>query len=518
MILSEHLQLLMKREGRVVLGRKWFNLWLLTLVLVATFISVAFSNGSMRYLSEKMNDPFTNWVNIVNSNNAKFDQLHQSVRTPEVQQHYGFEGVQGDVYYSLTFSGKVGQQYFLECRFFEHMQSELIQAILSPDNVVADCAIAQQQLSDESLGFIITRDVLQKLGYSTDSIPAYIDYLSYSYGADSLGVSLIEGQFAPVPVPLLAVVRRLPMNMDMIAGRYFYEQLNNDDTYPLNMNNAGYQRKVCFFVADGVEGFETAVEQALPDSLRRSLQILTAEPEIQTPLRSWKPGEVKSVYFGELNTPTAAYQQLVADVERQFDKSLVRRVYAYELSNYNVSDVNFLSLSFVTLDSIRAFEHYAKDNFGVQIEMSQVNAKENFNAVSVMANILSWAMIVFSIVCIVIFIVNMLQSYFQKVKRNLGTFKAFGISSAELTCVYVLILLLIIAAAIGIALLIAWLAQLCMPLLGMLKDGEFNYLSLWSLKTFFAVLIVVLAAIATVVIVMKRLLHQTPGDLIYDRN
>ena len=122
----------MKREGRVVLGRKWFNLWLLTLVLVATFISVAFSNGSMRYLSEKMNDPFTNWVNIVNSNNAKFDQLHQSVRTPEVQQHYGFEGVQGDVYYSLTFSGKVGQQYFLECRFFEHMQSELIQAILSP--------------------------------------------------------------------------------------------------------------------------------------------------------------------------------------------------------------------------------------------------------------------------------------------------------------------------------------------------------------------------------------------------
>ena len=149
--------------------------------------------------------------------------------------------------------------------------------------------------------------------------------------------------------------------------------------------------------------------------------------------------------------------------------------------------------------------------------MSQVSSKENFNAVSVMANILSWAMIVFSMVCIIMFIVNMLQSYFQKVKRNMGTFKAFGISSAELINVYVLILLAIVVSAVLISLSVTWLIQLLLPVVGLLKDGQFNYLSLWNLKTVCSIAIVIIATVVTVRVVMSRLLRQTPGDLIYDR-
>lgn len=50
-----------------------------------------------------------------------------------------------------------------------------------------------------------------------------------------------------------------------------------------------------------------------------------------------------------------------------------------------------------------------------------------------------------------------------------------------------------------------------------MKDGEFNYLSLWSLKTVWSTVIVIVATLATVKLVMGRLLHSTPGDLIYDR-
>lgn len=116
------------------------------------------------------------------------------------------------------------------------------------------------------------------------------------------------------------------------------------------------------------------------------------------------------------------------------------------------------------------------------------------------------------------FIVNMLQSYFQKVKRNLGTFKAFGMGTNELIHVYVLILLAIIVSAIIIALAITWLLQIILPLFGVLKDGQFNYLSLWSVKTLICIVIVIVSTVLTVRIVMKRLLKQTPGDLIYDRN
>ena len=513
-LLNEYLNLLAQRESGVVLGKKWFNLWLLTAVLTATFLSISFSNGSMIYLSEKMNDPFTNWVNISNGfGSDKFDEFRDAVSQEDVQQHYGFSDVQSDNYFSLSMVGKNKKIHYLQCRFFERLNSNLIHAVLSEENVVAQCAIPDSLLQNQTYGFVITLDVLHKLGYSEKDIPAYIDYLAYSRGADSLGVAMIEDEFAAAPVPVLGVVRRLPMNMDLIAAKYFYEQYNNDTTYPLNMNNEQYQREMIYYVDESIADFETKVATFVPDSLGVDI---VEDP--QTELQSWKPGKMISVYVGQASTPLSICQDVNKKILAAFPQDKVVRIYKYDSSDHELSMSNFVSVNFSNLDSIRAFEHYAKDNFNVQIEMSQVNAKENFNAVSVMANILSLAMIVFSIICIIMFIVNMLQSYFQKVKRNLGTFKAFGMSSDELIRVYVLILLAIVVSAIVMALAVSWLIQLLLPLFGIMKDGEFNYLSLWSLKTLLCVVIVVIATWFTVRIVMHRLLRQTPGDLIYDRD
>lgn len=126
-------------------------------------------------------------------------------------------------------------------------------------------------------------------------------------------------------------------------------------------------------------------------------------------------------------------------------------------------------------------------------------------------------MIVFAVVCIILFIVNLLQSYFQKVKRNLGTFKAFGISNQELITVYVLIMIATTIAAIIIALIVSLFIQELLPLLGVLKDGKYAFLSLWSAKTIYSIAIIIIASIVTVYIVMHKLLKSSPGDLIYDR-
>jgi ABC-type antimicrobial peptide transport system permease subunit len=149
--------------------------------------------------------------------------------------------------------------------------------------------------------------------------------------------------------------------------------------------------------------------------------------------------------------------------------------------------------------------------------MAQVNAKKNFNAISVLANILSWAIVAFSILCIILFIVNLLQSYFQKVKRNLGTFKAFGISNAELISVFVVIMIVLAAASILISLTVVYCVQTVLPMLGFVKEGGFGYLYLWNDMTMGTIAIVVISSVVTVYVVMRRLLSATPGDLIYDR-
>ncbi len=522
-MLSEHLQLLIKRESKEVLGRRYANLWLLTLVLSAMFISIAFSNGSMNYLSYKMNDPFTNWVNISNGyGSSEFERFHQEIEEPDIQDHYGFSDVEADKQFSLTFIGDTGDSYYLQNRFFGNIKSALVEAILSEDNVVGGCAVDFDRLSNQTVGFIITEDALHKLKYSLDNVPAYLDHLSSSVGADTLGVELIDGIFAAAPVPLLGVVKRLPGNMDMIAARYFFEQFNNDPLYPFDLNREEYQKSLIFFADESVNKeqiFEAAIAAA-PDSLKNSLGIVTDSHDSYKQLTTWKSGEIYTLTVEDINTvPVEAIQQISKGILSAFKgKADVKRLFDYEGTDHTLPEYDFLSVNFSTLDSIRPFEAYAKDNFNVQIEMSQVNAKENFNAVSVMANILSWAMIVFSMVCIIMFIINMLQSYFQKVKRNLGTFKAFGMNSQSLISVYSLIIIVIVVTATILALVLTWCIQELLPLFGVLKDGSFDYLSLWSMKTLWSVLIIFVATLLTVRIVMGRMLRSTPGDLIYDRN
>ena len=516
MILKEYLKLLASREAKVVLGKNFANLWLLTIVLFATFLSIAFSNGSMKYLSDKMNDPFTNWVDIQKGyGNGDFDGLRSAVEDVELQERFFFDEVQNDNYFALTMLAANGGYHYLEVRFFESFNSKLMQAILNKENVVGNCCVANENLINETYGLVVTEDVLKKLGYSIETAPAYLHYLSRSVDADTLGIRLYENEFAAAPLPLLGVVKRLPGNMDMIASKFLYEQWSNDNTFPLDLNNEDYRRNIIYFVEDGVTDFEEKVITLIPDSLNNFLfQILE---DNQMELKGWKPGKMMSVFLGDHNTKTQAFIDL-DDKIQEYYKGSITRIYKYNSSEYVLPQASYLSLNFHTLDSIRSFEKFVKEQYNVQIEMAQVNAKENFNAVSIMANILSWAMIVFSIVCIIMFIVNMLQSYFQKVKRNLGTFKAFGMDSNELLYTYILILFVIVFMAILMAVSCTWIIELILPVMSIMKDGSYNYLSLWNPKTIYSMIIVLFATILTVYVVMGRLLKQTPGDLIYDRN
>ncbi|MBO7260565.1 MAG: hypothetical protein J6U97_03630 [Bacteroidaceae bacterium] len=521
-MLKEYLKLLARREAKVVLGGKMSNLWLLTLVLVATFVSIAFSNGSMKYLRDKMDDPFTNWVSIENSyedNSGIVSFRDDIINDQSLKEQYKFEGVQSESNIALSMYCKdLKRAVVLDVRSYSDLNSALMSAILSEDNVVSNAAVQSENIVYNTLGFIITKDVLvNDLKYSEDELPAYIYYSKYSEGADTLGFEMGHNdKYAPVPLPVLAVVEKLPMNVDMICSHYFYEQFNNP-TYPFNLNKKEYAESLSYFVPGEIVDFSEQLKEIAADRIDSYMPVQQYSDNQVDYITSWKEGSIVQVYPNRDRKTIADKAELNKIINNHFAEQGVVRVHRYAVSNYRIDRLRYLSVYFTSLDSIRAFEKFARQNYNVDVEMSQVSSKENFNAVSIMANILSWAMIVFSIVCIIMFIVNMLQSYFQKVKRNLGTFKAFGIGSMELISVYVLIMLAIIITAIVISLSFTWLLQALLPLFGVLKDGEFNYLALWNMKTICSIVIVIVATVVTVYAVMSRLLKQTPGDLIYDR-
>ena len=523
-IKNDYFRLFVKREGKVVLGKNYSNIWLLTLVLTATFVAVAFSNGSLKYLDFKMNDPFINWVDIENdSEQGDFEGLMSALSDPFNQEDYHFEGYQSDNQFSYFFYGKEDSNtQYLSCRFFGDFHSQLVEAILSEDNVVDGCAIESLEvLGDNAMGVIITKDVLTRLGY--DKAPAYIDLYSYCPGADSLGFKIENDRFR-TPIPVLGVVRRLPGNKDLIASRYFYEQRTNDINHPLNLCKSEYAKSLYFFIpADlDLEQVEKDIEQCAGVGV--TFDEYSFYPYEQLSWRNtvkvggeMKPSTYLKVLCNEGDFQYATTAGVQEFIESKYAGNDVRRLYDYTFRDHPVGTQAFLSVHFRDLNKIKEFEQFV-NQFEVKIEMSQINAKENFNAVRLMANILSWAMIAFAIVCILLFIINLLQSYFQKVKRNLGTFKAFGISNMELISVYMLIMAAIVVASIVISLIVVSIVQGVLPLLGILKDGQFNYLALWNLKTFAAIVIVLGASIYTVYKVMSNMLKLTPGDLIYDRD
>ena len=80
-----------------------------------------------------------------------------------------------------------------------------------------------------------------------------------------------------------------------------------------------------------------------------------------------------------------------------------------------------------------------------------------------------------------------------------------------------LIMAAIIFGALSISVTATWLVQGLLHVCGILKDGIFDYLLLWSHKTVSCIAIIMFAAVCTVYFVMRNLLKATPGDLIYDR-
>jgi hypothetical protein len=528
--MKQYLKLLMAREGKEVLGKKGSNLWVLTIVLVATFSSIAFSKGSMNYLKDKMADPFTNWVSINKDtiSNTRFNLFREKLQETETANSFDYRDVLMDQYLGLNIQGPNGGKVeYLSIRFFEHLHTPIVSTILKEDNIADGCKVDSSIFTDKTLGFIVTFKALERLGYSKDKIPPYIHFLSsmkeehaYDINTDSLGLKPLviskTVKFVPVALPILAVVRKLPNNVDMVSANFFYEQYhNNETTKPFDVvtHEANYLHHLVYWVSNdiGFEAFSQFVKQQISNAS------LYDESKKYLALKTWKDGSMITVDVGGEHLPIEVFNKVDKAVASQWNENQVQRVYQLETDeSVKAPRSDFLSVEFRSLNHIREFEAFAT-KYGISIEMEKIHSLENFNAVAIMAAILSAAMVIFSIVCIIMFLVNMLQSYFQKVQRNLGTFKAFGMNTRELTQVYIIILITIVFVAVAMALIITWSIQGILPIIGIEKEG-FNYLSLWNTTTYIATAVILVSTILTVIVVMTRMLSQTPGDLIYDRN
>ncbi|MCD8387452.1 MAG: ABC transporter permease [Bacteroidales bacterium] len=524
--MKESLKLLLRRECVEIIGPKGTNFWLLAGVAFVTFLAISFGNASIDFLTQRMADPFTNWVDIdIQQTANRLRPLEDSLSNPAVKKRFGFTNFQYDQNHSLTLlNGKVDR--IKVARVVKSLNCRLVKAILNEDNVVWSKFQPKDTISPEYMGMIITEDALSSMEYGSDhgKKQTYPQYLAVEGTlAQERPESIPSTQkIIEAPLPILAVVKHLPGNVDLLYSKYAMENIRKNNG-PFVFSDSRYFTNLYYWVPkENSEEVKALISNKGCDvtiiedpSLLRKLSILSPAQE-GVFLFVWCRGlDINSAY---------RLDQEIQEACQDFD---LWRIYDYALRDYEIENVyQFISIDFERLDSIRAFQRYLKENFNdredgnaipIDIDIAQVNSKENFSFVSVLAGVLSWAMIGFAIICIILFIVNMLQSYFLKVKRNLGTFKAFGISNRELIGVYVRMLFGLMLAAIILSLILCWVVQLALLLCHAVRQGGAPYLSLWCVKTWICVGIMLIATVVTAFLVMKSLLSHTPGDLIYDR-
>lgn len=516
---NDYLRLFIRRESRVVLGNRFVNLWVLTVMLLLTFLAISFSNASLSYLQQKMDDPFTNWVNLpVESENDLYRlQNYFGDSTSVLNQEYNIEHFSVDYSYHYIFFGKTPDKLpYLGCLFFQSfIDNPLLDAILAPSNIVNECSVPIEQLNDELIGVIITKEQMETMGYNdSTAYPSYIHFHQASEGAEQYGVTLYDG-YAMVPIPVLAVVRSLPMNMDIVAPLNFFQQQQSVNR-PFNLNNPNYASTLIYSVENPkvAEKINAFLYDNTDDDVDVSIDAVYMPYNI-----SFRNSTIVSVEGAYEDLSHEVINELDQMVRAEFAKETFTRVYDYEFSLLPSSSGSFVSVQFNSegLRTIRAFSEFLNREFHIDIEMSQIQSKENFSAVSVTATILTWTIIFFALISVILFIVNLLRTYFQRVKRNMGTFKAFGMSNRELIRIYILILVTIVSGAIIIALIAVVILQLLLMLLRLSYEGGSPFLLIGNLNTILAIVVILGSSVLTVYWVMKNQLSATPGDLIYDR-
>lgn len=502
-------KLFVELEGKEMLGKKYFNFVVLTVIFLLTLASISFSHSSLEYLRFKMEDPFINWVDIIRD--GKFDRLKQDLQNDGLKVRYQYSSYEMNQNLLYMFRSDQGKDLRFEGRTIDP-NSSLLGKIFDGKNVIQSRG---SSLYEEDYGLIVTQEMATRLGFEK-TLPSYIN-MSYpmdTLNANQLGlVSETRDGYYSVALPVIAIVKQLPDMMSFIATPFFYSQRKSQDD-PFDQTRPEYNNQLVFFIPLMAEKLEVQVKEEITQKLQSWRPgFVTKDVNL-----SWALGKRLTVTFNN-NSDPLKLNKFCYELLSKFKNEGLVRTYDYNFIKNNEEVIpDYLSIHFNSLDSIRSFQQFVKDEYEVKIDMSQIDSKENFNFVNKMGITLTGVLILISSVFIFTFIFFLLRTHFLKIKKNIGTFKAFGVTNNELTLIYLTIMFIFTVCAFGIAFCFTWFLQLFSIQIKCQIDEKFAYLDILSTWTVIIFIMAIVTSMVATWMVIHSLLKATPGDLIYDRD
>lgn len=497
------------RESQTLAGKSSKNILYLFSILFLTYFVIGFSSGCLEYLSGKMNDPFINWLVIKWPDSGPQMNVVINDLNSEKAKKYSFEQVQTGFIPLPNFRGENFKEEMFEGRTIDP-SSPVMKRLLSEEFLQK----GKKQISQDELGLLVTRETLRKLGYAEDDFPAFIFWSRLC----------ATGKHEAIPIPVAGIVRELPNTADFSVSPIFWDYYWNNPVFDVTdtIKNDYLSTMIFFLPGDSISvQFPSVVKHVLS-----AKGINFGKIEIEHEQESHETGNRYTIPLHS-KFSFSEYLLIANEILKKSKINGSNLVFNYKRffhQKVNTFKPQFLSVYFTSLDSIKSFQAYMLDRHKLKIDLTQIDAKENFNFVSKSTYVISYFLIAFSIVCIALFVRNLIAGHLEKIRKNIGTFKAFGLSNRKLLWVYSSIMLGFVVGASLAGFFMAWiLGQLGLVrlLLGLLQvnlekgHAYFNLFTSASLIAFF------MASGFTYLFTylgLRQFLKNTPGDLIYERD
>lgn len=491
--------LFFRNEFLELTGKSRKGIIALTVILTLTLLALGFAIGGIKYLEHRMDDPFTNWVNlpIKSSYIEKVFDITDEFSKDSVRQAYNLDRINE---YNIEFFGfinkETAEKYMWKTRTITP-EGSLLRAIVNEKsgNVISGLTSKDgEEFEFPRCQIIIKADALRDLGYtdlgSIKRIPLLIDDIK-------------------VYPEVAAIVKELPNMCQAVVTSHFGNLLTMDFN-TTNFINFNASNQLLFTgLMEDKEGLADIIKNKLTsakvidvefDKLHLSADHFDTRAKVF--LTEWYDGYYMDTILMEINE--------LVQPRKKFEKYVIWECNVGDFSD--IESPHYLSFNFTELTKVRDFSEILRENYGVEISMDQVESKENFAVVSTLTSSIAAILLGFSILSIVFYVNSLLRTHLEKIKMNLGTFKAFGLNNHILISSYTKIILSFIMISIIFAVLICGIYYLVEPLI--LKN---NYFDIFNLKVLGALIVIVLIAVFTSRRTISKTLMKTPGDLIYNR-
>jgi len=514
--------LLRKKEAAVLSGKRKGKLILSTLIFFITLLALGFGNGSIEYLKKKASNPLVNYVSLeidwgIDEEVSKMLKRINSRSTEKERFHINYlSGFYEQLLHPLTYSkNNMGTTSLVaECRTIGDVNDKLLEVLLDS----ANCVAGGQFNTQCNLDVVVTEKFLRRLGYS--EFPATL-----VFSENSIRLNGESQKVYNLPIPIVAVVKEIPGKFDILMLESLYHFLMTALDLDLEKHQLSY-----IIRQEDVAQVESKVPGLLDSHKLDSNHVTMRFSSECDP--SWMNGKIMTLEF---DFPRNGDMQIVRELimEELAPGKDINAVSEFEnfadSSPHKSNEAKFSNgaIYFDDLDSVRAFQKFLYEesrkigaNQIADLDTQAVTEKENFNFMLNQVRIISWLVLFFGVISVTIFIYNLLKSHLEKVKMNIGTFKAFGLSDRDASGIYLRIIMKFIATSILIGFCLALVAGYCFACLlkqYLPSEEDMELFELFHSNTYIAIGIMLGISILVGILVVRKILYKTPGDLIYNR-